>query len=132
MAVSAQAGTEAPGAAAVPDRRAGRKPPSPWRILKPVQGQIRLAMAISAGSALAALGVMVSLMLVIRALLERPDTMPWGPLGAAALCTVAAYAARLGAFNQAHYAAFRLERILRIGLANRLARARWPRSSMTT
>ncbi|WP_201778918.1 ABC transporter ATP-binding protein, partial [Rhodobacter capsulatus] len=40
----------------------------------------------------------------------------------AALCTVAAYAARLGAFNQAHYAAFRLERILRIGLANRLAR----------
>lgn len=122
MAVSAQAGTEAPGAAAVPDRRARRKPLSPWRILKPVQAQIRLAMAISAGSALSALGVMVSLMLVVSALLERPGTMPWGALAAAALCTVASYAARLGAFNQAHYAAFRLERILRIGLANRLAR----------
>ncbi|RLL71960.1 ABC transporter ATP-binding protein [Paenirhodobacter hankyongi] len=104
------------------DAATRRRRASPWRILKPVQGQIRFAMAISAGSALFGLAVMVLLMGVVQRLLEAPDQVPWPWFAGVALCTVGAYVARLGAFNQAHYAAFRLERILREGLAGRLAR----------
>ncbi|WP_082714931.1 ABC transporter ATP-binding protein [Falsirhodobacter sp. alg1] len=99
-----------------------RKHPSPWRILKPVQARVRFAMAISASSALFGLAVMVQLMMVVQRLLQDPDVVPWGWFCGAAVCTVAAYAARLGAFNQAHYAAFRLERLLRMGLADRLSK----------
>ncbi|MDO6592014.1 ABC transporter ATP-binding protein/permease [Loktanella sp. D2R18] len=103
------------------DTQTRKRRASPWRILKPVQSQVRLAMAISACSALFGLAVMLQLMMVIQRLLTDPNTVPWLWFGGAAVCTVAAYVARLGAFNQAHYAAFRLERILRIGLAERLA-----------
>ena len=95
---------------------------SPWRILTPVKTQINLAMAISASSALFGLAVMLQLMMVVQRLIEDPTTVPWLWFAGAAICTVGAYVARLGAFNQAHYAAFRLERVLRTGLAERLAR----------
>ncbi len=119
MAVDTDLNEDSPENSAPPIRK---KRASPWRILKPVQTQIKLAMAISAGSALFGLAVMLQLMMVIQHLLAHPETVPWLWFIGAAICTVAAYVARLGAFNQAHYAAFRLERILRIGLAERLAR----------
>ncbi|KJZ18687.1 ABC transporter ATP-binding protein [Loktanella sp. S4079] len=90
--------------------------------MTPVKMQIRLAMAISASSALFGLAVMLQLMMVVQRLIVDPTTVPWLWFAGAAICTVGAYVARLGAFNQAHYAAFRLERVLRIGLAERLAR----------
>jgi len=128
MAITGQ--TVPQGRAAAPQKAdtphsetvAPRRRASPWRILTPVQGQIRLAMAISAGSALFGLAVMVLLMMVVQRLLADPTRVPWPWFAGVVLCTVGAYVARLGAFNQAHYAAFRLERILREGLAGRLAR----------
>ena len=96
--------------------------PSPWIILRPVAGQIRIAMVLSALSALCGVGVMVCLALTVQALIDRPGGWPWAPMLGVVLGTVGSYGARLASFNQAHYAAFRLERILRIRLAERLAR----------
>lgn len=101
---------------------AKRKRVSPWGILKPVRPRIWLAMAISAGSALFTLAVMVLLMAAVGQLAAEPGSLPWGLFAGVVICTIGAYVARLGAFNQAHYAAFRLERLLRNGLAARLAR----------
>ncbi|ARC90802.1 ABC transporter ATP-binding protein [Rhodovulum sp. MB263] len=101
---------------------ARRRRVSPWAILKPVRFRIWLAMAISAGSALFTLAVMVLLMTAVGQLVAAPGSVPWGTFAGVAICTIGAYVARLGAFNQAHYAAFRLERLLRNGLAARLAR----------
>ncbi len=92
-----------------------------WAIMAPVKGRIRLGMAFGALSGLATLATMICLAMVVLALRERPGEWPWGWMLGALAGTVTGYLARLGAFNQSHYAAFRLERILRSNLAERLA-----------
>lgn len=103
------------------DTRADYGTEQAWAIMAPVKGRIRLAMAFGAVSGLAVLATMVCLTMVVLALREQPGQWPWGWMLGALAGTVAGYVARLGAFNQSHYAAFRLERILRSNLAERLA-----------
>ncbi|PMR73610.1 ABC transporter ATP-binding protein [Billgrantia endophytica] len=90
--------------------------------MRPVGSQIGYAMGLSVASALLGLLCMGLLALTVKALLEQPGTWPWELMVGVLACTVATYMMRLGAFNQAHYAAFRLERILRMRLSDRLAR----------
>ena len=94
-----------------------------WSIMQPVRGQIRLALGLSTLSALSGLMAVALFAFTIHALMQQPQQLPWLPLTAVLLCTVLSYWARLGAFNHSHYAAFRLERILRMQLSERLANA---------
>jgi len=93
-----------------------------WAIIDPVRGQIGFAMALSIASAVLGLGAMGGLALGVHQLLQAPGVWPWSAMAAVLGCTLAAYSLRLIAFDQSHYAAFRLETILRTGLADHLAR----------
>ena len=93
-----------------------------WSIMQPVQGQIRFAMLLAALAAAAALGALCALAFTVHALLLTPDHWPWQSLVLATVLTVLAYFLRLTAFNQSHYAAFRLETRLRTDLSEHLAR----------
>ena len=95
---------------------------SPWTIIKPVQGQVRLAMLLSASSALLAMAVLAQLAWLADSLRRASQVWPWHPLLGAAACTAASYVMRLNAFQQSHYAAFRLETVLRTDLSTHLAR----------
>lgn len=92
-----------------------------WAIMEPVGRQIRLAMGLGAVSGLAVLATMICLAMTVLALRDHPGQVPWVWMLGALVGTVASYLTRLGAFNQSHYAAFRLERILRSRLAERMA-----------
>jgi ATP-binding cassette, subfamily B, bacterial IrtA/YbtP len=94
--------------------------PSPWTVMRPVQGRIRLAMSLSALASLLQLVSLVALAEVLRALLAGGSTAP--ALIAATASTVAFFVLRIAAFNQSHYAAFRLETLLRSDLAAHAAR----------
>ena len=98
---------------------------SPWRIMQPVQGRIRFAMALSALATLCQFVVLGALAWMVRALIEAPGTPdhgPWPGLALAAAGTVLFLVLRITAFNQSHYAAFRLETILRTRVAEHAAR----------
>lgn len=92
-----------------------------WAIMQPVRGQIRFSMLLAGGSAAAALGVAVALARAMQTLLLDSTQYPWWPLAMALLLTVVALVLRLAAFNQSHFAAFRLETVLRTQLATHLA-----------
>ncbi len=79
-------------------------------------------MGLAAVSALLGLLTMGLLALTVQALIDTPDQWPWMLSAAVLACAVGTYLARLGAFNQSHYAAFRLERILRMRLSDRLSK----------
>lgn len=89
--------------------------------MRPVQGQIRLAMLLSVLSALCGLAALAWLALVLENLLRDSRHWPWLPMSAAVAGLIASYAMRLSAFNQSHYAAFRLEALLRRQLARHVA-----------
>jgi len=93
-----------------------------WAIMRPVRGQIRFAMTLASLGAVAALGTLCALGWAVHALLRVPEQWPWQPLLLASALTVLAFGLRLTAFNQSHYAAFRLETRLRSDLAAHLAR----------
>ncbi len=112
-------------AATLPDAATQPHPvvrPNAWAIMTPVRWQIRLGMALSIGAVLSNLGAMATLALTVHALLERPGQWPWLAMLGVLGFTAASYVLRGTSFNQTHYAAFRLERILRIDLANRLSK----------
>lgn len=96
--------------------------PGAWAIMRPVQGQIRWAMVLAGLAAACTLGALCCLAWVVHALLTTPGQWPWLPLLLAAALTVVAYVLRLSGFNQSHFAAFRLETLLRSDLAAHLAR----------
>lgn len=96
--------------------------PSPWRIMQPVQGRIRFAMALSALATLCQFVALGALAWMVHALLAVPGTAPWLWLVLAAAATLLFLVLRITAFNQSHYAAFRLETILRTRLAEHAAR----------
>lgn len=98
------------------------KIPGPWQIMAPVRGQIRLAMALSALGTVASLTALGGLAWAIHDLFAQGATLPWRGLVLAALATALAYVLKLFAFNQSHYAAFRLETRLRTALSEHLAR----------
>ncbi len=95
--------------------------PGIWQIMNPVRGKIYYAMFLSALAALATVLALIALAWEVHLLLGGPRVFPWQPLVAAAVFTAVAYVLRLLAFNQSHYAAFRLETVLRKGLSDHLA-----------
>lgn len=97
--------------------------PGVWSIMRPVQGRIRLAMALAALAAACSMGSLCALAREVHALLTVPDQWPWTILLLAILLTVLAYVLRLSAFNCSHLAAFQLETRLRTDLSKHLARA---------
>lgn len=102
------------------DKEAAR--PGVWSVMHPVRGQIRIAMILSALSSLCNLACLAALAWAIHGLLIQPQAWPLLPLAAALIFTVVAGVLRLTAFNQSHFAAFRLETILRTRLSEHLAR----------
>ena len=97
-------------------------PDNPWRIMDPVRGRIRFAMGLACASAALSVLSLALLAQVLHALLAAPGQWPWPPMLALLGSTVAAYVLRQAAFNQSHYAAFRLEVLLRSQLAAHVAR----------
>ncbi|TBU90065.1 ABC transporter ATP-binding protein/permease [Stutzerimonas kirkiae] len=95
---------------------------SPWSIIHPVRGQIVLSLALASLGTLAALLSLAAIAWSVHALSLHPGQWPWQPLLAAALLIIASYVLRLNAFKQSHYAAFRLETLLRTQLSRHLAR----------
>ncbi len=90
--------------------------------MHPVRGQIRLAMCLSGLSVLAGIAFLLFLAWSIQQLLVQPASWPLLTMVGALLCLCAGYLLRLLAFNQSHYAAFRLENQIRSALAEQLAR----------
>ena len=98
-----------------------RRDRSPWRIMDPVRGGIRLAMALAiGGSALSVLSLAL-VAFTLHALLTTPHTWPWALMTGLLASTVGAFLLRQAAFRHSHYAAFRLEAILRTRLADHIA-----------
>ena len=98
------------------------RPSSPWAIMAPVKGQIAFAIALSVLGGIAGLGALGLAAVAVHAVLAEPSSWPWLPLAGALAATIGAYVLRLASFDQSHYAAFRLERILRTRLARHLGR----------
>ena len=94
----------------------------PWAIMDPVRSQIRLAMSMSIAAAVLGLAAMALLALTIKSLIDSPGQWPWSAVSAVVICTALSFALRKGSFDQSHYAAFRLERILRLQMSERLGR----------
>ncbi|MCO4314405.1 ABC transporter ATP-binding protein/permease [Pectobacterium versatile] len=90
--------------------------------MHPVRGQIRLAMCLSGLSVLAGIVFLLFLAWSIQLLIVQPASWPLLTMSGAVLCLCASYLLRLLAFNQSHYAAFRLENQIRRALAEQLAR----------
>ena len=90
--------------------------------MDPVRGRIRFAMGLACASAALSVLSLALLAQVLHALLAAPGQWPWPPMLALLGSTVAAYVLRQAAFNQSHYAAFRLEVLLRSQLAAHVAR----------
>lgn len=93
---------------------------SAWSVMRPVRGQIQVAMALSIVSSLATLGALGFLAMAVTSL--PAATWPTTPMAGALACTVVAFVLRRFAFDQSHFAAFRLETILRTQLSEHLAR----------
>ncbi|MBA0191959.1 ABC transporter ATP-binding protein [Pectobacterium carotovorum] len=90
--------------------------------MHPVRGQIRLAMCLSGLSVLAGIAFLLFLAWSIQLLIVQPASWPLLTMSGSVLCLCASYLLRLLAFNQSHYAAFRLENQIRSALAEQLAR----------
>jgi len=99
-----------------------RRTKDAWRIMDPVRGKIRFAMALSVLAATFNLSAMALLAACIQQLLASHDAWPWRSALGVLICTVLSYLLRLTAFDQSHYAAFRLETMLRRQLSEHLAR----------
>ena len=86
-----------------------------------MRGGIRFAMALAiGGSALSVLSLAL-VAFTLHALLTAPHTWPWALMTGLLASTVSAFLLRQAAFRHSHYAAFRLEAILRTRLADHIA-----------
>lgn len=90
--------------------------------MQPVRSRIQFAMTLSALATLCQFVVLGALAWMVRALLAATDSGPWPWLALATLGTVLFLMLRITAFNRSHYAAFRLETILRTRVAEHAAR----------
>lgn len=92
-----------------------------WKLMRPVNGGIYLAIAMSAVGSVAGLLGVAALALVITALMDGdPHIWTWVLLSVG--LTLASIVLRIHSFSVSHRAAFKLEVILRTGLADHLAR----------
>ena len=101
--------------------RSSRRDRSPWRIMDPVRGGIRFAMALAIGGSALSVLSLVLVAFTLHALLTAPHVWPGAPMTGLLASTVGAFLLRQAAFRHSHYAAFRLEAILRTRLADHIA-----------
>jgi ATP-binding cassette, subfamily B, bacterial IrtA/YbtP len=94
---------------------------SAWAVMEPVRGRIRFAIALSALSAIVGLCALGLLAWVVESLLRAQREWPWSVMLGVLACTIGAYLLRLISFDRSHYAAFRLETLLRTQLSQQLA-----------
>lgn len=94
-----------------------------WQVTGPVRVQIAGAMALSVLAGFSGIAALLCLALSLEALLTAPGIWPLWPLVGAIAAASGGYLLRLFSFNQSHYAAFRLEQILRHALVDTLTRA---------
>jgi ATP-binding cassette subfamily B protein IrtA len=92
-----------------------------WGIIGPVKTKSYLAIALGALSGTFVIVTLASLAWVIDSLLQ-PGGQPWLWVGVAFLFIVLALSTKLAAITISHFAAFKLEVILRTSLAEHLAR----------
>ena len=92
-----------------------------WALMRPVNGYIRLGVALGAAAAVAGLLGIAALALVAKALLGN-DPRLWTWVGLSVGLTVTSIVLRMYAFTISHMGAFKLEVILRTGLADHLAK----------
>jgi len=92
-----------------------------WHIMHPVRGQVRVAMCLSGLSVITGIAFLLALAWSLHALILHPSSWPVLPVSTAVLCLCLSYLLRLQAFNQSHYAAFRLENQIRSQLADKLS-----------
>ncbi|ECA1950219.1 yersiniabactin ABC transporter ATP-binding/permease protein YbtP [Salmonella enterica subsp. enterica serovar Virchow] len=88
-----------------------------WRVITPVRRKVILAMALAGLAALASLGALLFLAWSLRDIRTKPDIIPVWQLCGLVGSVILTFVLRLVAFNASHYAAFRLENILRARLA---------------
>lgn len=93
-----------------------------WFIVSPVKKQIIIAMVLSCLAVICTLGALSSLAWAIYLLLHKPHQWPFFAIAVLIALTILAYVFRLSAFNQSHYAAFKLETFLRTKLSIHLAK----------
>lgn len=93
-----------------------------WSIMRPIQGQVFLAMVLAALATTASFAALCTLGWTIDQLVTHAQRWPWLPLALTLGLTILAYVLRLTSFRQSHYAAFRLEVRLRMDLAIHLTR----------
>jgi len=91
-----------------------------WSIMDPVRWQIRLALALSCLSCIATVVALLALAWTVHAL-QYGDTAIWQPISLAVAATVVGYVLRRLSFDQSHFAAFKLETILRTRLTAHIA-----------
>jgi len=104
---------------------------TPWHIMAPVRGQIRVAMGLSCLSCLCTLAALAALAAAVHALhSDAASWSPWSTMGVALAATVAAFVLRRVAFDQSHYAAFKLETLLRTQLTHAIGQ--WPLGRVQT
>ncbi|ROP62749.1 ATP-binding cassette subfamily B protein [Enterobacter sp. BIGb0383] len=94
-----------------------------WQVTGPVRLQIAGAMTLSVLAGFSGMAALLCLALSLDGLLASPGTWPLWPLVGTIAAATCGYLLRLISFNQSHYAAFRLEKILRHALVDTLTRA---------
>lgn len=94
---------------------------SAWAIMDPVRGRIRFAIILSALSATLGLCALGLLAWMVESLVRAPRAWPWSAMAGVLVCTIGAYLLRLISFDRSHYAAFRLETLLRTRLSQHIA-----------
>ncbi len=110
---------ESPPAAG--SRPEGRDAAGVWALMAPVKKNIFLAILTAALSAVAGIGAVASLALVVSELMQS-SPRPWGWVLLAGGLTTISFFLRIQAFTISHLAAFRLETILRTKMTEHLAR----------
>jgi len=103
--------------------RSHMKTPDPktaWSIMDPVRGQIRFALVLSCLSCLCTVVALLALAWAVRAL-QQGGAAAWQFVGLAVAATVAGYVLRRLSFDQSHFAAFKLETLLRTRLTAHIA-----------
>lgn len=93
-----------------------------WQIIAPVKKQINFAISLSILSAICTVALLVAIAYLVEALLQQQLSTLYIVFAVIIILTVIAYLLRLQAFNQSHFAAFRLEAILRKDMSNHLAK----------
>ncbi|MEO0968649.1 MAG: ABC transporter ATP-binding protein [Cyanobacteria bacterium J06639_18] len=95
-----------------------------WDIIKPVKGQVYMAMFLSVLNVIASLASLLVIPFIAHELLTQTINTQyiWQLVGVSGIAVIVAFISRVWAFRVSHMAAFELEEILRTQISEHLAR----------